>query len=140
MSVLRHASFASMKSLACRVVQTALYTGVVREKLTGNFRSCWCMLFERKSLEVFYLFAVVCYVSASPCFLRQWLSNSLCTLVWIRKSKLATLEVADARHSREKAVRSFLPPCLGHYAIHTQYLTNRIVCVLVSVPPRPMAV
>ena len=48
-SVLRHASFASMKSLACRVVQTALYTGVDREKLTGNFRSCWCTLFERES-------------------------------------------------------------------------------------------
>ena len=48
-SVFHHASFASMKSLACTVVQTALYTGADRKKLTGNFRSCWCTLFERES-------------------------------------------------------------------------------------------
>ena len=41
-------------------------------------------------------------MSAFPSFLRQWLSNSLGTLVWIWKSKLATLEVADARRLREK--------------------------------------
>ena len=55
-SVLRHASFASMNSLACRVVQTALYTGVNREKLTGNVRSCWCTLFERESRWKFSTF------------------------------------------------------------------------------------